>query len=101
MSELFRKLMSTDTNFVADGEVLDKIFTTEELKTMNHVLSDPVEFHSYPMTDTDEIEAWKTLGPLAKSANGQGFKVVIGKPWPSPTKQLLLLTDQSHRQQHG
>lgn len=58
-------------------------------------------FISFPITDTDEIEAWKTLEPLAKSARGQGFQVVIGKPWPSPTKQLLLLTDQSHRQQNG
>jgi hypothetical protein len=58
-------------------------------------------FISFPITDTDEIEAWKKLGPLAKTARGQGFQVVVGKPYPSLTKPLLLLTDQSHPQQHG
>lgn len=101
MSELLRKLMRTDTNFVADGEVLDKIFTRDELGSMNTGKFDPVEFHTYPITDMEEIEAWKKLGPLAKTARGHGFQVVIGKPKPSPTKPLLLLTDQSHPQQHG
>ena len=49
MSEILRKLMRTDTNFVADGEVLDKIFTPDELKSMNTGKFDPVEFHAYPI----------------------------------------------------
>jgi hypothetical protein len=53
MSELFRKLMSTDTNFVAEGEVLDKIFTPVELKSMNTSISDPPEFHPYPAEKKD------------------------------------------------
>lgn len=58
-------------------------------------------FISFPITDMEEIEAWKKLGPFAKTARGHGFQVVIGKPKPSPTKPLLLLTHQSHPQQHG
>lgn len=53
MSELFRKLMNINTNFVAEGEVLDKIFTPEELKFMNTSISDPPEFYPYPAEKKD------------------------------------------------
>jgi hypothetical protein len=49
MSELLRKLMRTDTNFLADGEVLDNVYTADELKSMNAGKFDPVEFHAQPI----------------------------------------------------
>lgn len=41
--------MRTDTNFVADGEVLDKIFTRDELESINTGEFDPVEFYTFPI----------------------------------------------------